>query len=282
MDIERLGRKLGTYTIDWLYFAFVFAFFGFLGWAFGNETIGEENLWTYALVVIAAYYILMLVLRQMRPRIHLYEEGVLVLEHGKQNLYTWDELTHFTGQRHTTYVNGIPIFRTGANQFFAGQLPAFRIGAMTNWADALADYCLSRMAEREIYPLEQAIRSGQRVHLNLIDMTSEGVGSPKNFYKWSEIKNIRLENNAFDGGIVIKAKIDGKLFDETLGSLGGVQAYAFLGVVDALTGSKYLPRMQEIVASPYKRIMNNRVLLIVIGLVFFILVATFISAWATN
>jgi hypothetical protein len=270
MDTARLGRQLGTFTIDWIYFACLFLMIGFLGWLAIHDRLRDEFVWTYILCVTAAYYLVMLTLRQLRPRIHLYEEGVFVIDGGKKALFSWDELTHFEGQRRTTYINGIPAWRTGANQFFAGDIPAFRIGAMTNWADALADYCLSRMAERQIAPLEAIVRKGERLHLNLIDITTEGIGSPKDFFQWAQIKDIRLENNLFEGGTIVKAKIDGKFLYETLGVLGGIQGYAFLGLVDALTGSKYLPAMQAIVANPYKRLTQNKFLLaiMIIALLF--------------
>jgi hypothetical protein len=282
MEIETLGRKLGTFTIDWIYFAFVFFVLGAITLGLSHESLGDNLMQPFALSIIALYYLLMLVLRQMRPRIHLYEEGVFVIDKGKKALFTWHELSHFEGQRHTTYINGIPVFRTGANQFFAGDVPAFRIGAMTNWADALADYCLSRMAEKHIPALEQTIRKGERLQIGLVDVTSEGIGSPKEFYKWGQIKNLRLESNPFQGGTSIKAKIDGKFLDDTLGVLAGVQAYAILGLVDALTGSKYLPTMQGIVVSPYKRIMHSKILWVILVIFLIAIVGGVFGAIAEN
>jgi hypothetical protein len=280
--MEVLGKKLATFTIDWLYFAVVFTVLGFISSLVIFNTFGIELTIIYCLLVIFVYYLLMFVLRQMRPRIYVYENGVLVIERGQEQVWAWKDLTHIEGQRHIVRINSFHVWRSGANEFMAGKTAAFRIGALTNSIDSLLDYCFSRIAEKHIPACEEVILKGETLHFEQIDIRRDGLGSGKDFFSWAQIKDIRLERLYGNAVFDIHAKLEGKMLSEHLGSLPSEQAYVFLGLVDRLQGTEYLPKAQIGLINPFQRISQNKEMLIAIGLTILVLAIAFIIALLTK
>src|SRR5689334_9221656 len=63
-----------------------------------------------------------------KPKIVVYENGVGLKERDDEKTWNWKQITRWDGQRTTLRVNGIPVLRTGANHFYAGDEKIFSIG----------------------------------------------------------------------------------------------------------------------------------------------------------
>jgi hypothetical protein len=250
MEQEALGHKYGVYAIDWVMFIPYWLFFSSLiVCSIASHFHNFSLLLPLSLAMLSLYFLLVLCIRQLRPRFHLYENGLIVLHRGQKSTWTWDEITHFEGQRQKDL-----FWRTGANDFYAGDEFAFRVGALTGEADILAEYIISRMIEKRIPETVAVVRNGQRVQFNSIVLDSKGLKNVREFFEWDDIISLDFNNDGLLGVRIVFAEVAGRKAKQNLGGTYGTSAYLMMGVIDALRGTKYLPTAQGYIADSSKRI----------------------------
>lgn len=242
MKSHSLGRKYSVHAFGWLLFAPYWYIISAILISLAIPNPFERSAIVPWLVALAVLIMAVLVIGQLRPRIYLYENGVRVLNKAHQSIWTWDELTHYEGERHNHGFSGIILWKTGANNFYAEHTLAFRVGAFTARADVLAHYIFSHMAEKHIPEYLATIRAGKEIEF------SEGVtinAQSLNGYPWQQIKALRFDNDgALWGGYRVLADVEGRRFTQQLGIVFDVPAYILMGLVDALRGTHHLHTCQ--------------------------------------
>jgi hypothetical protein len=243
MNTHALGRRYSIHALDWRLFVPYWLLISLILFnVLFSDPSGLSEVVPFWLAAVVVYIVVVVVVGQLRPRIHLYENGVIALDKGKQSIWTWDELTHFKGTRHSYGSNGIAFWNTGANDFYAGDTFAFRVGAFTGQANILVEYILSRMAEKHIPAHVAAIRAGETREFDRITIHLQGLNDDR----WQQIKSLRFDNEGMAGmGYRVLADVEGQRFARHLGDVDGIGAYILMGVVDALRGTDYLRTRQE-------------------------------------
>lgn len=243
METQSLGRRYSIHAFDWRLFVPYWLVISVITInVLFPDSSGLADVVPYWLVALVVYMVVVLVIGQLRPRIHLYENGVIVLDKEKRSIWTWDELTHFEGTRRSYGANGIALWNTGANDFYAGDTFAFRVGAFTGQANILVEYILSRMAEKHIPAHAAAIRAGEALKFDRVTINLQGL----NDYPWEQIKSLRFDNEGMAGmGYRVLVDVEGQRFTRQLGDVDGIQAYILMGAVDAIRGTNYLRTRQE-------------------------------------
>jgi hypothetical protein len=251
MNADSLGRRYSIHAFAWRLFVphwFVISLITINILHPGLSRLSEAA--PYGLAALVVYIVVVLVIGQLRPRIHLYENGVIVLDREKRSVWTWDELTHFEGTRRRYSASFFTYWITGANDFYAGDTFAFRVRASTGQANVLVEYILSRMAERRIPAQVAAIRAGEALRFDRVTISLQGL----NNYPWEQIKSLRFENDGLLGmGYRVLVDVEGKRFTQQLGDVDGIGAYILMGLVDALRGTNYLRTRQEEIPFGWRR-----------------------------
>ncbi len=243
MQTDSLGRRYSIHAFDWRLFVphwFVISLITID--ILRPHPSGLSEVVPYWLTALLVYILAVLVIGQLRPRIHLHEHGVIVVDKEKRTIWTWHELTHIEGTRRSYGAYGIAFWNTGANDFYAADTFAFRVGAFTGQANILVDYILSRMAEKRIPAHVAAIRAGEALRFDRVTINVQGL----NGYPWEQIKSLRFDNDGMAGiGYRVLVDVEGRRFTQQLGDVDGMGAYVLMGLVDALRGTSYLRTRQE-------------------------------------
>jgi hypothetical protein len=252
--MHELGELLKTYGLNWLQLLQRFAlglFIPFVIAAVIWETVpgsfpSFEVAAPYALLGAVILFLLTgLYLSLRRPRIRVYEHGVGLRQQGEERTWRWAQITRMDGTRHYQYVNGIPVWATGANHIYAGNERIFDIAVLTNGANELAGYIQMKMAQNHLPNLIAAYRAGEAINFNILTVNHQGISTVKGQYPWPTITDARVrfgwlsnENNAR-----LMIEREGQK-PQKIGGLPPVQGYYLMGLLDAIRGQNHFAELQ--------------------------------------
>ncbi|MBX3061610.1 MAG: hypothetical protein KF726_01465 [Anaerolineae bacterium] len=234
-----LGREIARFGRNWWESLRLFVFIGIICLVAVTASQQREVVLSAALafvilvVAMVAYYTI------NKREIVVYEGGIGYRTRDGEKTWTWDQFTHMDGTRHTQSVNGIPMAKWGANNFYAGQEKAFSVQANTAMPDRIVQLMLAKIAQNYIPKLMNDIKSGRAVTLGGYPLDREGLQTRKEKILWSDIKQIDVRGNT----IKLERQTDRRKIN--LGSLNNGSSFALLGVLDAMTNSEQLKQVAD-------------------------------------
>jgi hypothetical protein len=172
-----------------------------------------------------------------RPRIVVYENGIGLKDRDDEKTWNWSQITRWDGQRTTQSVNGIPMFRYGANHFYTGEEKLFSVGAHRACADQLANLLILKMTQANSVPnAYAAYQEGQTIGFDGIAVNKNGVGGNKQSARWDEIDSLDFNNDQ------LRVKRQNERKFRKFGYISPVASYALMGLLDRLRGTDFVER----------------------------------------
>lgn len=172
-----------------------------------------------------------------KPRIVVYENGIALKDRDDEKAWNWNQITRWDGQRTTQRVNGIPVFKYGSNNFYAGDEKIFVIGSHRACADQLAGLLILKMAQANGVPRDYAaFQEGKSIQYNGVMLNKNGLGGNKQAARWDEIEKMDFKGD----NLRVKRLTDKKL--RKFGYVSPVASYYLMGLLDRVRGTDFIER----------------------------------------
>ncbi|MBZ0286671.1 MAG: hypothetical protein K8I30_03585, partial [Anaerolineae bacterium] len=137
----------------------------------------------------------------------------------------------------TQRVNGIPVFKYGSNNFYAGDEKIFAVGTHRSCADHLAGLLILRMAQTNGVPRDYAaFQEGKTIQYDGVQINKNGLGGNKQSVRWDEIDKMDFKNDH----LRVKRLTDKKL--RKFGYVSPVASYYLMGLLDRVRGTDFIER----------------------------------------